>query len=360
MLPTLKAQIEQGIANGLHLGAQVYVARHGRTIADLAIGEAAPDVTLTTEHLLPWFSAGKPITAIAIAQQWEAGQLDLDDPVATHIPEFAQHGKDAVTIRHLLTHTGGFRPEPYRFPEDNWETITAKLCAMRLEPRWIPGETAGYHAASSWWILAEIVQRLSGEAFSQYVRRHIFEPAGMRDAWLGMPAEQFDAYGNRWAMMYDTTKTPPQPRESSDKAQLIHPKPGSNACGPIRELGRFYEMLLNGGEINGQRILKPDTVECFTRAHRIGVLDRTFKQPITWGLGFLIDSKDHVNGMHAYGYGPHASAQTFGHSGMQSSTGFADPAHHLAVALIFNGTPGERAHQQRIQTVLRALYEDLR
>jgi len=361
MLDKMTQHIQAGIDEGLHYGAQVCVWQGDRTIADLAIGDARPGTPLTRDHLLPWFSTGKPITAIAIAQQCEQGNLTLDDTVAEFIPEFAQHGKETITVRHLLTHTAGLRAEPYAFADDDWDTIIAKLCAMRPEPRWAPGQQAGYHPLSSWWLLGEIVRRLSGGPFWRYVRTHIFEPIGMDDAWIGMAEAQFDEYGRagRWATVYDMTQQNPTPRPTATRMHMVRPKPGGGACGPAHALVRFYRMLLSGGELDGVRILDHETVAELTRPHREGMHDHTFKQPITWGLGLIIDSKDQLEGPQTYGYGPHASADTFGHSGIQSSAAFADPAHGLAVAIIFNGAPGEKAHQPRMHAALGALYEDL-
>jgi CubicO group peptidase (beta-lactamase class C family) len=136
-------------------------------------------------------------------------------------------------------------------------------------------------------------------------------------------------------------------------------RPGGSGYGPARELGRFYEMLLNGGELNGTRIIEPETVELFTDRHRVRMHDRSFKHVIDWGLGFIPNSAKYGIDTVPYGYGPLASERTFGHSGFQSSVAFADPTHRLAAAIIFNGMPGDKAHHQRINAVLAALYVDI-
>ncbi|HEX4498044.1 MAG TPA: serine hydrolase, partial [Thermoanaerobaculia bacterium] len=125
------------------------------------------------------------------------------------------------------------------------------------------------------------------------------------------------------------------------------------------ELGRFYEMLLGRGSRQGQRLLLPQTVEAFTSPHRVGMVDATFKHVLDWGLGFIVNSIQYGAETVPYGYGHHASARTFGHSGYRSSAGFADPERGLAVALAFNGTPAADAHERRVRAVLDALYEDL-
>ncbi len=86
--------------------------------------------------------------------------------------------------------------------------------------------------------------------------------------------------------------------------------------------------------------------------------DHTFKHNMDWGLGFILNSPTPDPDL-PYGFGPHASPRTFGHGGAQSSAGFADPEHHLVVAYVFNGMPGEVKHQQRLQALNTAIYEDL-
>ena len=96
-----------------------------------------------------------------------------------------------------------------------------------------------------------------------------------------------------------------------------------------------------------------------TTRQRVGMMDVTFKHVVDWGLGTIIDSKRYGDETVPYGYGRYASDATVGHGGSQSSVGFADPAHALAVGCYFNGMPGETAHQKRLHRVLAALYEDL-
>src|SRR5690606_10988321 len=95
-LSTVRELIQRDIDDGLHPGAQVHVSRGGEVVADFAVGEARPEpesVPMTTDSLTLWRSACKPITAVAVAQQWERSRLDLDEPVATYLPAFAQGGK---------------------------------------------------------------------------------------------------------------------------------------------------------------------------------------------------------------------------------------------------------------------------
>jgi CubicO group peptidase (beta-lactamase class C family) len=316
-------------------------------------------------------------------------RLRPDDRVVDHIPEFGRNGKAPITVRQLLTHTAGFRGPLNNFMPGTWEEILAKVYDLKLEPNWVPGEKAGYHIASSWFVLGELIRRVDGRAFDRYVREEIFLPLGLEDAWIGMPAERVEAYGRRLAPTVirephlHLGKTP-----WNDAEGLVVPRPGGNARGPIRALGRFYESLLplalrkgetRGGSMATSRISDEETgmppaadglappagplpqgdgEVGFTRRHRVGMFDQTFKCILDFGLGFLIDSKQYA-GEHPYGYGRHASADTFGHSGNQSSCAFCDPAHGLVVAWVCTGMPGERAHDERARAINAAIYEDL-
>jgi len=358
---TLEA-VTRGMREGLHVGAQVYASLQGNVVADFAIGVARAGVPMRTDTLMLWMSATKPVAAVAIAQLWEKSLLKLDDRVSRHIPEFATRGKEPITIRHLLTHTGGFRGIAGKWEENQWDTIIATVCDARLEPDWVPGRKAGYHLATSWYILGELVRWLDPQKrpFERYVRDEIFLPLGMTDSWVGLPPDQFRNYGTRIGLMHDTTGETPRPDHPYDTEQgAAACRPGSNGRGPVRQLGFFYEALLNGGARNGRQVLTPQTVEALTAGHRIGLYDHTFRHVMDWGLGFLLNSARYGESTVPYGHGTHASPRTYGHGGSQCCSAFADPEHGLAAAILCNGRPGEARHDQRMRQIHAALYEDL-
>lgn len=346
--------IEAGRVAGLHSGAQIYISRFGKALADEGVGESRPGVRMTVDSILLWFSAGKPLTAAAIAKLWEAGRLDLDDPVIRFIPEFGVGGKQSITIRHLLTHTAGVRWVEW---SQSWEETLARICAAPIEPRWIPGRTAGYHPFTTWYILGEIIRRAdtAGRAFETFIAEEILEPLGMKDSSLSMPVEKYPAYGDRIARIDITNNSSARPAFFDTEEGCSVCSPGGSARGSARELGKFYEMLLG----RGRPILLPQTVEALTARHRAGIEDLTFKHIIDWGLGFVVNSAQYKQTTPPYGYGPYAWPRTYGHGGHQSSVGFCDPERGLVVSLIFNGMPGEPAHQKRMLDALTAVYEDL-
>lgn len=367
MLEISRELIHDGIARGHHVGAQVYVSLKGEAVIDEAIGLArvgesgGPDGerSLERDDLALWLSATKPVAAIAIAQLWERGKLDLDAPIADTIPEFDVNGKAPITTRHVLTHTGGFREADLAFIEPDWDEAVRKVCEAPLEKDWVIGETAGYHDRSGWYVLGEIVRRIDGRHFRDYVRAEIFGPLGMDDCWVGMPPERYRAYGDRITPTYITERGAMTDADMAAEEACVPCVPGGNGRGPMRQLGRFYEALLNGGELDGTRILKFESVAEFTRTHRADTYDETFRHKMDWGLGFIMDSKHHGKQTVPYGYGDHASARTFGHGGRQSVASFADPEHGLVCCVQFNGMPGEPRHNQRARKFATALYEDL-
>ena len=166
-----------------------------------------PGVPMATDSLMVWFSMTKAVTSVAVAQQWERGALDPDDLVVRFIPEFGAQGKDVITLRHLLTHTAGIpnadeilQGRPWR--ESRADNL-ARIYAAPIEPGWVPGKKAGYHAAAGMSVLGEIVARTSGRPFDEYVREEIFVPLGMHDCWVGMPEDRYAAYGDRIGVMHE-------------------------------------------------------------------------------------------------------------------------------------------------------------
>jgi CubicO group peptidase (beta-lactamase class C family) len=358
-LPRTMEVLRRGMESGLHIGAQLYVSVRGQVVADVAIGESRPGVPMGPDSLMVWMSSTKPIAAVAIAQLWEKGKLELDDLVMRHIPEFGNNGKEAITIRHLLTHTAGIRGIVGKWEQQPWDQVIETINAMKVESGWEVGKKAGYHLVTSWYVLGEIVRRVSGKAFDAYVRGEIFLPIGMRDSWVGMPGSAYRAYGERIGRMVDTSQEAVRVTELDTEGSAAVVRPGANGRGPIRELGMFYEMLLNRGVARRNKIVLPQTVEAMTARHRVGLYDQTFKHEMDWGLGFIINSAYHGAETVPYGFGPHASLRTFGHSGHQSSTGFADPEKELVVAWVVNGMAGEKKHDERVRAIDGAIYEDL-
>jgi CubicO group peptidase (beta-lactamase class C family) len=363
-LPRTHAVIRNGFARGLHSGVQLFVSLSGETVLDNAIADvgdaSTADIgtasTLTRDTLL---SAAKPLTAVAVLQLVERQRLDLDAPVAEVIPEFAARGKTEISTRHLLTHTGGFRDVDTGWPRADWMETLRRACAATLEDGWLVGKSAGYHVASSWFVLGELLRRLDGRPFPEILRREVCQPLGMTDVWNGMPEDVWHLHGQRIGRMEQLERGETRELPWHDFAHCSAAAPGGNTRGPARQLGRFYQCLLNGGVLDGVRILNPETVDDLTARHRLGAFDQTLQHVVDFGLGLIIDSNRYGAETVPYGYSRYCSERTFGHGGSQSSIGFADPEYGLVVCYVANRRVGEPRHQKRHREIVNAIYEDL-
>ena len=207
--------------------------------------------------MIMWFSMTKPTVAVAVAQQWERGALEIDDPVAQHVPEFAVHDKEGITLRHLLTHTAGIRgADPVTSTgglDTYWNEVVAGICAVEREDDWEPGRRAGYHLGCGMTMLAEIVRRVDGRPFEHYVREEVFLPLGWTTAGWACPPMRRIAYGDRIGTMHSTQGDAPVPARprSTTPDSLARCIPGGGGRGPMRQLGRLYEALLGRGELDG-------------------------------------------------------------------------------------------------------------
>jgi CubicO group peptidase (beta-lactamase class C family) len=341
--------LEQGISDGTHIGAQVYVSREGEVVADCALGDARSSVPMTTGTLMNWFSMTKAVTAVAVAQQWEAGALDIDAAAARYVPEFGANGKYEITLRHLLTHTAGIPNADGMLQGQAWRESRAENLARiyAAAPEYPPGTRAGYHAAAGMTVLGEVVARVSGMPYERYVRERIFEPVGAHDCWVGLPEERYEAYGDRIGFMHATSgdSAQPVPRINSARSAATS-MPGAGGRGPMNQLGRVYEALLRGGA----PLVSPVTLAAISARHRTEMFDETFGIVVDWGLGLAVDTS---------AMGRHCSRRTFGHGGHLSSVAFCDPEHGVVVAVVCNGMPDRDRHYRRLDAISSAVYVDL-
>ncbi len=358
-LPQTLTVIQNGLAQKLHLGVQLYVSRELQPVFDLAVGENLPGEALTSDHILPWLSAGKPLTACVTLRMVEDGHLGLDQPVCELIPEFGQAGKARVTIRQLLTHTAGIDAVALGWPSTPWSEIISRICASPLKAGAVAGAVSAYDPQRSWFILGEMIQRVRGRPVDQVLRSELLEPLGMHQTWLAIPESRYDELAPRLGRIHLANAGELTMNHSHLRESVTSPAPGSSCRGPIRELARFYEMLLSGGTWQGQTLLSKESVRLMTSRQRKGQFDQTFQHTVDFGLGLIINSNQYGANTIPYGFGRRASPETFGHGGSQSCIGFADPDHRLAVAVVANGYPGEVPHNRRFRDLLTALYDDL-
>ena len=349
---SVEAAARRHLDAGLHTGAQLAVYRDGELQVDLRIGTAA-----APEARLLWFSATKPLAAVAVLMLAERGVLDLDAPIAELWPEFGAGGKAPCTVRHVLTHRGGFPVFPWEYDWehiDDWGAVSAVTAGIEAE--WEPGTDTGYHPVTYGFALGEVILRADGRAPRDFLRDEVFGPLGM-DASLGIEEERV-ANVVRVEAMSEVTMLDPtgSERRTSDivrrfrlPSTLRGQMPAANAIGTAEALARFYDAILHARSPRGHserpRLLSPETAtEATTVQWRAG-FDRTFMLPVSYGLGFQ------VGGVME----PYNERGVFGHTGQQSTIGYADPARGLAVAYVTNGLHGPIEVQMRYADIALAL-----
>ncbi|HEX4777903.1 MAG TPA: serine hydrolase domain-containing protein [Acidimicrobiia bacterium] len=348
--------LERQRAEDLHDCAQAYVSLQGTVLLDTAVGQSRPGRDLRVDDLMLWYSSSKPVTTVALLQLWEQGRLALDDPVAKYVDGWGA-GKERATLRHVLTHTGGFPMltggETFDL-DAPYDGAVARIAAHEAE--WVPGTAAGYHASSGWKILGAVVEAVDGRPIARFARDEIFTPVGMANCRMGVSLDEQRALGDRIAPVAWKGHSVPRVRDGAlqmipYKVDRIHNEPwhvakvepGGGIRGPARELGLFYEAVLG----YGAHVLDDRTVEVMAAIHRRGMKDVTFGLSMPWGLGV----------QRAFTGG--TTRRAFGHSGMASSRGLADPEIGLVMVVVCNGLPSYLPNEQRFLDITDAVYSAL-
>ncbi len=325
-------------------------------LAEFACGQAAPGVPMKVDSLTAWFSASKPVTAMAIAILLDRGQVALDDRVSRYLPAFG-NGKEACTIRQVLTHQGGFAGALDDGEEGSWEEIIGRICGYPAE--YPPGARAGYHPTSGWYVLAEILHIVDGRTVGQFVSEELFTVLGMSGSYMGVPLADQAALGGRLARV-DLGQTERQQfatREFVDRfngpQEMTRVNPSGGIRGPAGDLTRFYSWLLAGGKWADRQLVDSRTVALFTACHRWDMPDTTLMGAnLAWGLGFSLFGNADI--------GRAASRRVFGHSGMVSSIGLGDPETGLAVAIVTTGLLDPMTNARRLRRASAAAFDACR
>ena len=324
-------------------GAALSVYHHGQLVLDLVGGYADTQRGERVEagSLFPLFSGTKPFAAVALWQQIERGHLGLDDSVATYWPAFGQHGKDRVLVRHILCHRGGFPTTPAELTPDRWgegEAVLATVAAMPLEH--LPGTVSAYHFLTQQWVCAELLRRLDGRSYPDYLREEITGPLGLTDTYVGLPI----ALDDRVTKLHATDGIDDWGLEGLRQLSRIalHRMvvPGASGVSTARDMARFYAALALGGALDGVRILQPETVARMLQIEVDGDIDATFAVPVRRGLGFelggLADPRRHWPGATS-------TVSTFWHGGFGSSICWGDSDLGLTMAFLSNGMRRDEA-----------------
>ncbi|MBX6752782.1 serine hydrolase domain-containing protein [Thermorudis peleae] len=382
----LDTVLQQAVERGDVPGVVAFVANDQGLLYEGAFGVRTvgqPD-PMSRDAVFWIASMTKPITTVAALQLVEQGKLSLDAPVGLIVPELAEpqvlegfdeSGKPKLrsasrplTLRHLLTHTSGFS---YDFLSSDYQRYmaitglpsigTCQRAALALPLLFEPGERWEYGISIDW--VGQIVERVTGESLEEYFGKHIFDPLGMRDTrFLLRPDMQARRAGMH--LRQPDQRLVPIPFEVPQQPEFFMGGGGLYSTGP--DYITFLRMILRGGELDGARILQPETVVAMG-TNQIGALavgalvsaDPTQARDLEyfpglrkkWGFGFMILEEDAPTGR---------SAGSLAWGGLANTTFWIDPAKRVAAVILLQVLPsGDPLALQLFEAFERALYTQL-
>lgn len=308
--------------------ASYLVAHEGKIAAWRSMGTLhgrAGQGDLQPDSIRKLSSITKAFTSVSIVKLIEDGKLYVDQPVATILEEFNNPMHQGISLFHLLTHTSGIMPvtgyynEPY--PREWWgaggmENWIPKVLQGPLVCQ--PGEAYNYSTVG-FALLGEIVTRVSGQRYEDYVQEHILQPLGMDRTFFDIPAELHSE-------VCTVDERDVQQLSDQDWDESLPPHSDSGLYSTLYDLWKFGQMLLNGGTFEGERILGRKSVELLTRRH-------LFNIP-AYHWGGMIKDKGHALGLDlAIDHLSFESQGTFQLEGGGRSALFVDPVEKLVVVL---------------------------
>ena len=346
-LEQVKTLFHTQISDGLHPGAGLAVYRYGNLVLDIHGGNMKDGKPVTAETMFVLMSSTKPLAASCLYILKERGKISYDDLVSKHWPEFAQNGKETVTIGHVLTHRGGFPKTPESLPPSDWADWSKVVHAMEQATTiYTPGETLAYHPSNYGWVIGEIVRRVDGRSFTQFLSEELAAPLGMNSTHVGLP-EGLEDLVSPMHEMEAGTDTTGWCGIHSQSSVLKGIAPGTNGVASATDFARFYAMMERKGSLNGATIIKPETVNEATTFQVEGMdqSNNSFAQR-SFGLA-LADQR--------MGKSSGDPLKTFGHGGAGTSIGWADFESGLAVGYITNGFQSTDVNNFRLAAVSQAV-----
>ena len=334
------------------LGAAASILQNGKPLIDLYSGfcDARHEKPWEANTLVLVWSATKGIGSACVLHVLQEHRIGIDRGVAEFWPEFAQAGKEKITLSQLLSHQAGLCALDARVDILDYGAVIRALEVQK--PLWPPGAAHGYHARTFGFLLDELVRRIAGKTLSQYWREVFAQPLDL-DLWIGLPEEE----NPRVATVYAAKSgRPPEPKKfysdlttpgtlarktfsspyglqsvsgMNTPAVRAQPIVSFGGIGSASALAKFYSMLANGGKLGEQIFFSEETILLMTTTLSNG-MDRVFQIPTAFSAGFMKDPRNAARRM----FGP--SLNAFGHPGAGGSHAFADPENRISFAYVMN------------------------
>lgn len=353
--------IDQHIAERRYPGAQIALAHQGRLVLDMSFGQArmgtagGPDDTpVPTRPDTLWllYSNTKVIMAVLMWLLHERGLLRFTDRVADHLPEFAAHGKQDITLLQVITHQAGYpgREVPPAVLHDH---AAVRQAVCDFIPEWTPGSKVSYHGQTAHWTLAMVAEAVTGRDFRALVHDEVLLPLGLHEElFLGLPESQLPRMSYLYEPVAGQVGALQLRPENTDRAWQLAGVPGAGAYGTARGMVALYQMMLQGGRLGEVQLISPRTLEYAIRNYTGDRVDEFMGMPMHRGLGPHL--RGHTPGIR--GLGSLAHPLTFGHGGVGTSYCWADPSTGLSFAYITNARVGEPWHSVRMDQVCNLMH----
>ena len=355
------------------LGAAISVWQNGKPIAELYGGfcDAGGEKPWMSDTVVLVWSATKGIGSACVLHALQQQKIELNRTVAEFWPQFGQAEKDKITFEQLLSHQAGLCALDQRVDVLDYGGVIRAL--EKQAPLWLPGTGHGYHARTFGFLLDELIRRITGNTLPDYWQENFARPLEL-DFWIGLPEKE----NARVATIYAAKSgKPPEPAQfyrdlvtpgtlarktftspyglnviskMNDPHIRTQPNVSFGGIGSASALGKFYSMLANGGEFNGQVFFSRETIGWMTTTLSDGV-DRVFQIPTAFSAGFMKDSRDAARRM----FGP--SATSFGHPGAGGSHAFADPENKIAFAYVMNQMEQSVLPNEKSLRLVDAIYD---
>ncbi len=348
-LEQVKQLFQRQIDEGLHPGAGLAVYRYGNLVLDIHGGftDTGSSRPVTTDTMFVLMSSTKPLTASCLYMLKERGKIAWDDLVSKHWPEFAQNGKETVTIRHILTHRGGFPQTPESLPWTDWPDWSKVTRAMeQATPIYAPGETLAYHPINYGWVIAELVRRVDGRTFDRFIAEELAAPLGMDNTYVGLPPG-LEVRVSPMHLMEDDADPNGYSATFSNPVVLQSIVPGAAGVATAGDLARYYAMMERKGTLDGSTVIKPEMVDEAVELQVEGI-DQSLGLFAQRSLGLALADE-------RMGTPTGDPLKTFGHGGAGTSIGWADFDSGLAVGYITNGFRGSVTNNARLAAVSQAV-----
>ncbi len=313
-------------------GSVTLVANRGKIVHLEPVGVADIDSgrAMKTDSIFAVASMTKPITATAMLILQDEGKLSVDDPVAKYIPQFKEvsladtAANTELTIRHLMTHTSGLTGS--QACEVSLESTAEEIAARPL--KFQPGTKWQYSPGLN--VCGRIIEVVSGHPYEEFLAERIFQPLKMVDTTFTPDESQLARLAKLYQPGPDSSSLAFATHRITDLSSDIVPSPSGGLFSTASDMAAFYQMILDGGEANGKRIVSKEAVKQMTTL-QTGDIVTGFTPGNGWGLGWCVVREPQ-------GVTEHLSAGTFGHGGAFGTQGWVDPKTRTIYVLMIQRT----------------------